>query len=116
MPNRAKSKIKNLYKKHNARCPNRSGDPTFCNCPWYASYKGRSRGLAAWTGKTVDPRSRKGAEAALRRLITAIDERKYSPLGEQQSLGSGQRFSDFLDEWKTHYAEAYGLTSNSLNE
>src|SRR2546423_258975 len=100
MPNRAKSKIKNLYKKHNVDCPNRNGDPTFCSCPWYGTYKGRTKGLAVWTGKIVDPRSRKGAEAALRRFITAIDDHKYSPLGEQQSLGSGQRFEDFVTEWK----------------
>ena len=28
--------------------------------------------------------------------------------------GSGQRLSEFIKEWKTHYAEKYGLTSNSL--
>lgn len=114
MPNRAASKVKGLYKKHNRGCPNRDGEPTFCGCPWYATYKGHTKGLAAWTGKIVDPRSKKGAEAALRRFITAIDDRKYSSVGEQQSLGSGQRFSDFVVEWKTHYADEYGLTSNSL--
>src|SRR5436309_14394711 len=29
--------------------------------------------------------------------------------------GSGQRFSEFIKEWKTHYAEEFGLSSNSLN-
>src|SRR6266545_4147257 len=114
MPHRAVSKVKGLYKKHNLGCPNRCGEPTFCGCPWYATYKGRTKGLAVWSGKDVDPRSKKGAEAALRRFITAIDERRYSSAGEQQSLGSGQPFADFVAEWKTHYADEHGLTSNSL--
>jgi integrase len=113
MPNRAASKVKGLYKKHNRGCSNR-GEPIFCGCPWYATYKGHMKGLAAWTGKIVDPRSKKGAEAALSRFRTAIDNRTYSSIGEQQSLGSGQRFSEFLLEWNTHYAEEYGLASNSL--
>jgi integrase len=114
MPNRAASKIKGLYKKHNRRCPNHDGEPTFCGCPWYATYKGITKGLAAWTGKIVDPHTKNGAVAALNRLRTTIDNRTYSSAGEQQSLGSEQRFSDFVVEWKTHYADEYGLTSNSL--
>ena len=114
MPNRAASRVKSLYKKHNLRCRNR-GAPTNCDCPWYGRYKGITKGLAAWTGKTVDPTTKKGAEIAVNRFKAAIDNRTYSSLGEQESLGSGQRFSDFLIEWKTHYAEAYGLTSNSLD-
>jgi integrase len=51
----------------------------------------------------------------LNRLKAAVDNRTYSPAGEQQSLGSGQRFSEFVKEWQTHYAEAYGLSSNSLD-
>ena len=96
MPYRAASKVKGLYKKHNLRCANANGDPDDCDCPWYGRYKGISKGLAAWAGKEVDPRTKAGAEAVLRRLKTAIDEKKYSPEGEQQSLGSGQRFSDFV--------------------
>ena len=114
MPRRAVSKVKGLYKKHNLHCANREGDPTNCGCPWYGTYKGISKGLATWAGKAVDPRTKKGAEAVLMRLRTSIDERTYSPEGEQKSLGSGQRFSDFVLEWKTHYAQEYGLTSNSL--
>jgi integrase len=116
MPYRAASKVKGLYKKHNLRCPNQEGLPTNCDCPWYGRYRGISKGLAAWACKTVDPRTKAGAEAVLARLKTVIDERKYSPEGEQRSLGSGQRFSDFVLEWKTHYAEEYGLTSNSLDD
>ena len=115
MPYRAASKVKGLYKKHNIGCANANGDPVDCNCPWYGKYKGISKGLAAWAGKEVNPRTKAGAEAVLRRFKTAIDDKKYSPEGEQQSLGSGQRFSDFVLEWKTHYAEEYGLTSNSLD-
>src|SRR6186713_1293198 len=115
MPYRAASKIKGLYKKHNLGCHNEKGDPVDCDCPWYGKYKGISKGLAAWAGKEVNPRTKAGAEAVLRRLKTAIDEKTYSPEGEQKSLGSGQRFSDFVLEWKTHYAEEYGLTSNSLH-
>jgi integrase len=115
MPYRAASKVKGLYKKHNIGCANANGDPLDCNCPWYGKYKGISKGLAAWADKEVNPRTKAGAEAVLRRFKTAIDDKKYSPEGEQQSLGSGQRFSDFVLEWKTHYAEEYGLTSNSLD-
>ena len=115
MPRRAASKVKGLYKKHSLHCPNESGDPTGCDCPWYAMYKSVRKGLAAWAGKAVDPRTKKGAEAVLTRLKNSIDDRTYSPEGEQQSLGSGQRFSDFVTEWKTHYAEEYGLSSNSLD-
>ena len=115
MPQRAASKVKGLYKKHNLRCRNVKGDPAACDCPWYGTYQGISKGLAAWAGKEVNPRTKTGAEAVLRRLKTAIDERTYSPEGEQKSLGSGQRFSDFVLEWRTHYAEEYGLTSNSLD-
>jgi integrase len=115
MPYRAASKVKGLYKKHNRNCPNAAGDPVDCDCPWYGKYMGISKGLAAWAGKEVKPRTKAGAEAVLRRLKTAIDEKKYSPEGEQQSLGSGQRFGDFLLEWKTHYADEYGLRSNSLD-
>jgi len=114
MPQRGASRIKGLYKKHNDGCRN-SGDPTACDCPWYGKYKGRYKGLSQWSGNEVDPRKKKHAEAVLFRLKAAIDNRQYSPEGEQQSLGSGQRFSDFVREWKTHYAAEYGLTSNSLN-
>ena len=31
------------------------------------------------------------------------------------SLGSGQRFSEFVKEWQTHYAEPHDLTSSSLS-
>src|SRR5574339_518127 len=115
MPRHAASRVKGLYKKHNARCRNVKGDPTGCDCPWYGTYHGITKGLAVWAGKQVDPRTKTGAEAVLRRLKTAVDEKTYSPEGEQKSLGSGQRFSDFVLEWKTHYAEEYRLTANSLH-
>lgn len=114
MPRRAVSRIKGLYKKHNLRCQNARHKPTACDCPWYGTYRGTTKGLAAWAAKQVDPRTKTDAEAVLRRLKTAVDERIYSPEGEQRSLGSRQLFADFVLEWKTHHAEERGLTANSL--
>src|SRR5688572_29696039 len=114
MPQRGASKVKSLYKKHNVGCTNRRGDPARCDCPWYGKYKGIYKGLAAWSGQEVKPRKKKHAEVVLTRFKAAIDNRQYNAEGEQQSLGSGQRFKDFVSEWKTHYAEEYGLTSTSL--
>jgi hypothetical protein len=68
MPYRAASKVKGLYKKHNERCRNAAGDPTDCDCPWYGKYMGISKGLAAWARKEVNPRTKAGAEAVLRRF------------------------------------------------
>lgn len=114
MPRRGISNVESLYKKHNVGCTNRHGEPTRCGCPWYGKYKGISKGLAKWCGKDVDPRRKDLAKVVLNRLKTAIDDKIYNSEGEQQSQGSGQRFSDFIKEWTTHYAEEYGLTSNSL--
>lgn len=115
MASQAVSGVKGLIKHHNRACANRHGKPTNCDCPWYARYKGTQKSLSEWSGKEVDPRDRRRAEVVLNRLKTAIDNRTYSAAGEWQSLGSGQRFKDFVNEWKTHYAQAYGLTSNSLD-
>src|SRR4029077_7185140 len=109
------SKVKGLHKHHSRGCPNRGGKPTNCDCPWYAFYKRVQKGLAEWSGQRVDPRKLRPAEIVLNRLKSAIDNRTYSPAGEQQSLGSGQRFSEFIKEWRTHYAEAHRLTANSLS-
>src|SRR5262245_10745289 len=109
MPQAAASHLKGLHKHHNRNCPNTKGKPTSCDCPWYPYYKGVQKGLAEWSGQEVEPRSRRAAEVILNRLKTAIDNRTYSPAGEQHSLGSGQRFSDFVSEWTTHYAEKHGL-------
>ena len=114
MPRRGISNVESLYKKHNVGCSNRHGDPTRCGCPWYGKYKGIYKSLAGWSGKPVDPHRKDHAKLVLNRLKTAIDEKEYSPDGEEQSQGSGQRFSDFIKEWTTHYAEEYGLSSNSL--
>jgi integrase len=116
MPKTATSNVKGLYKHHNRGCPNKGGKPSNCDCPWYGYYKGVYKGLAEWSGKEVDPRLRRVAEVVFNRLKTAVDNRTYSPSGEQQSLGSGQRFSEFVKEWRTHYAEAHDLSSNSLVE
>lgn len=108
------SKVKGLHKHHSRACANR-GRPTNCDCPWYAFYKRIQKGLAEWSGHQVDPRKIGPAVAVLNRLKAAIDARTYSPDGEHRSLGSGQRFSDFVQEWRTHYAEAHNLSSNSLS-
>jgi integrase len=113
MPRRAKSNVKGLTKHHNRSCANR-GDLTRCGCAWRAKYKGVRVGLSEWSGQSIDPRSKKHAEAVLTRVRAAVDAETFSPEGEKQSLGSGQRLSDFILEWQTHYAEEYGLTSNSL--
>ena len=114
MPRRGISNVESLYKKHNVDCTNRHGDPTRCDCPWYGSTKGSPRALAKWCGKDVDPRRKDASESRPNRLKAAIDDKAYNAEGEQQSQGSGQRFSEFIKEWKTHYAEDYGLSSNSL--
>jgi integrase len=115
MPRRGISNVESLYKKHNVDCTNRHGDPTRCGCPWYGKYKGIYKGLATWSGQPVNPREKAPAKVVLNRLKAAIDSKAFNPEGEQQSQGSGQRFSEFIKEWKTHYAEEYGLSSNSLN-
>ncbi|MEO7888860.1 MAG: site-specific integrase [Vicinamibacterales bacterium] len=103
-----------MQKHHNRACLNRGGKPTNCGCPWYGYYKGLQKGLAQWSGRKVDPRSLGNAQEVLNRLRAAIDEHRYDPAGEERSLGSGQRFSEFVKEWQTHYAEPHNLTSTSL--
>ncbi len=115
MPRRGASNVESLYKKHNVGCANRRGDPTKCDCPWYGKYKGIQKGLAKWSGESVDPHRKDVAKVVLNRLRAAIDKKAYNSEGEEQSQGSGQRFSEFIKEWKTHYAEEYGLSSNSLD-
>src|SRR5712692_7739092 len=114
MPQSAASHVRGLYKHHNRGCAHKGGKPTHCDCPWYGYYKRVYKGLAEWSGQDVDPRSRRVAEVVLNRLKAAVDNRTYSREGEHRSLGSGQRFCDFVDEWRLHYAAEYGLTSNSL--
>ncbi len=115
MSQKPTSNVKGLHKHHNRRCTNRHGKPTNCDCPWYGFYKRIQKGLAEWSGQQVDPLKLRPAEIVLNRFKSAIDEHTYSPDGEQQSLGSGQRFSEFVKEWRTHYAEAHRLTANSLS-
>src|SRR4029077_11849343 len=94
---------------------NRHGKPTNCDCPWYGFYKRIQKGLAEWSGQQVDPRKLRPAEIVLNRFKSAIDERTYSPDGEQQSLGSGQRFSEFVKEWRGPYAEGHRLGGELLS-
>src|SRR5580765_5613499 len=112
MPKKTASHVKGLHKHHSRGCANHKGRPTDCDCPWYGLYKQVQKGLAEWSGQRVDPRKLGPAEAVLHRFKTAIDHHTYSPDGEERSLGSGQRFRDFVAEWQTHYAEVHSLTSN----
>ncbi len=115
MPQRSKTGTKGLYKKHNRACQDRTNSkPTACSCPWYGKYKGFYIPLASWADQEVDPNTKGSANAVLTRAKAAIDNGTYSAEGEHRSLGSGQRFKDFVNEWQTHYAEEYNLTANSL--
>jgi integrase len=72
-----------------------------------------------WAGVTVDPRTVAVARAVFGRMMTAIDEDRFDPAGEARSLGTSQRFDQFVAEWVTHYADKAGvdergLTSNAL--
>jgi hypothetical protein len=78
MPRRAKSNVKGLTKHHNRSCANR-GDLTRCGCAWRAKYKGVRVGLSEWSGQSIDPRSKKHAEAVLTRLRAAVDAETFSP-------------------------------------
>ena len=113
MPRRSSSGVRGLYKKHGARCEN-AGESTACDCPWYAKYRGVVKGLAQWARQDVDPHRTAHALVVLNRLKVAVDNRTYRSEGEHVSLGSGQLFKDFIEEWREHYAKEYRLTSNSL--
>jgi integrase len=115
MPRKALSGTRGLYKKHTAGCPNVKGRPTDCNCPWWAGYRRIYESLTRWSATDVDPRQVRPAQKVFTRLKAAIDSKTYSREGERRSLGSGQRFTDFVTEWKTHYKEEYNLTANSLD-
>ena len=114
MPRTPASKVKGLHKHHSRGCTNRAGKPTDCDCPWYGFYKRVQKGLAEWAAQQVDPRKIGPAELVLNRFKAAIDNRTYNPDGEQRSLGSGQRFRDFVQEWQIHYAEPHDLRASSL--
>jgi len=118
MPRRTPSGTKGLVKRHSRICRHR-GAPTRCTCAWRGDYRGHEVVLAQWAGVTLDPRMIEPARAVFHRFVTAIDEGRFDPRGEDRSLGTAQRFAAFIDEWVTHYADtagidAHGLTSNSL--
>jgi integrase len=109
---RGASGIKFLIKRHNRTCLN-DGDPARCDCAWKGKYNGFEVVLAVWANQSVDPRTKKHAGVVLARFIAAVDDGSFSPDGEQRSLGSEQRLSDFITEWKTHHAEKFKLRSTS---
>ncbi len=114
MPHAPGSRIRGLHKHHSRGCLSKAGKPTTCDCPWYGHYKGIHKGLARWSGRQVDPRTTGVAVAVLTRFKAVIDDGTYNPEGERLSLGSAQRFVDFVDEWRTHYAKEHRLSSTSL--
>ena len=112
MPKRSRSGIPNLYKKHTGNC--RTRDPLKCDCPWYGKYKGVLVNLAKWSGQFVDPRRRQHAVVVINRLRTAIDEHFFRAEGEFEVLGGRQTLSQFIVEWKEHYAKVHDLDFASI--
>jgi integrase len=70
--------------------------------------------LARWSGEEVDPRTKGKAAEVLTRLKAAVDAKRYQAEGESRSLGSGQRFREFVREWIKHHATERHLTANSM--
>lgn len=114
MPRKGSSGIKYLLKKHAPTCANR-GRLTDCACAWYTKYGEHLVQLEKWAGQQVDPYSTKGAAVVHRRLLVAIDEKRFDADGEQVT-GSDRLFSWYIGEWRTHYAQEYGLVANSLTD
>jgi integrase len=114
MPKKSASHVRGLHKHHSRTCTKSGSRPTACACPWYGHYQGIQKGLATWAGREVDPRTTGPAVAVLTRLKASVDNGTYNAEGERLSLGSQQRFADFVAEWTTHYAKEHGLTSTSL--
>lgn len=108
MGRRTPSGTEGLMKRHVRTCTNRQ-TPSRCACAWRGRYKGEEVGLAKWANKTVDPHQVKPARAVFARMISAIDEDRFDPAGEAKSLGTAQRFDQFIDEWVTHYASKAGI-------
>ena len=112
MPKRARSGVRNLYKKHAKSCRNRQ--PLHCDCPWYGKYKGVNVNLARWSGQFVEPRRREHAAVVMNRLRSAIDDHLFRPSGEYEVLGGKQTLRQFIAEWRKDYAEVYELRMDSL--
>lgn len=100
---------KHLVKRHTGACGARSFTHYGCGCQWSVYYRGIEKVLSAWTGKPIDPRSKRDAIDALNRCKAAIDNGTYDPTGERLAVGSDQTLAAFIDEWITGYAEARGL-------
>jgi integrase len=113
MPKRARSGIRNLYKKHNADC--RTRDPLKCDCPWYGKYKRINVNLARWSGQYVDPRRRQHAVVVLNRLRASIDEHFFRPEGDYEVLGGRQTLRSFIVEWREHYCKVHDLDFASID-
>lgn len=112
MPKRGSSGVRNLYKKHNAKCRNRQ--PLKCDCPWYGKYKRMNVNLARWSGQFVDPRRRAHAVVVLNRLRTSVDEHYFRPDGEYEVLGGRQTMRAFIVEWREHYGKVHDLDFASI--
>jgi len=109
-------RIENLTKRHRPTCTNRAPDAdlTRCRCPWRGRYRGKDVNLARWSRTKIDPTLVGPAEAVLKRLTQAIDDRDFDPAGERPPLGTAQSFKAFLQEWLDHYATPQGLSMDSL--
>jgi hypothetical protein len=112
MGRRAPSGTKGLIKQHHGCAKGRP--PTSCDCAWMGRYRQQRVVLSKWARCKIDPRTKTTAIKVLNRFFAAVDGQTFDPAGERPALGTAETLSRFLTEWQTHYADAQGLTQNSL--
>lgn len=115
MPRKGKSLVENLYKNHSRACTNKTGEPTQCSCPWYFNYKRIRGSLAKWARCGVDPHSKSHAKIVLNKVRHAIDEGKFSPVGQGDLLDGAMTLAKFIGRWKTDWALERNLSLDSLD-
>lgn len=109
MPRQALSGTKYLLKRV------RPGVPLVLT-PWSGRYKGYEVVLAKWANCEIDTRTNTEASKVVRRFVAAVDNGTFDPAGEQLAQqGTMETLATFITEWKSRYAEEYGLTANSLD-
>jgi site-specific recombinase XerD len=106
------SGTKGLYKNHTRGCGNRGGKPTKCDCPWSAKYKHAQVSLSKWTGKSIDPRVKGPADAAVARLIVAVDSGVFRREGEKASIATDQTMAGLIRDYKREWIERRGLSQS----
>lgn len=114
MPSAPVSGTRYLLKRHR-NCSN-AGELQRCGCPWRGRYKGKEVVLAKWSGEKLDPRSKVKAKEVLRRFLTAVDEKRFDPAGEQPALGSDDSLKAFIKVWELRHAEKRGLSGYSPDD